>query len=222
MPTRWLNPERDMGWQCAGGYRGDRVTAVNTVQAGSAEVQELFSLIRAPVMEVPCFLPNEHHENHRCTEAIKGACLVRLTKQVPSGHRSLCIASQKHAGADNEAQGWEAPNCLISMEYFFSYNQGTPLDGKMHETITAPTRGQDRGRGGVGACSPDANLQNLSALPSPASTSGWEPVKNTAVKRKRVFKNKGDSLWAPQVLPSSPCPQKHQCSQAELTWRKKK
>lgn len=22
MPTRWLNPERDTGWKCAGGYRG--------------------------------------------------------------------------------------------------------------------------------------------------------------------------------------------------------
>lgn len=70
---------------------------------------------------------------------------MRLTKQVPSGHRSLCIASQEHAEADNEAQGWEAPNCLISTEYSFSYKQSIPLDGKLPETIAASTCGQDRG-----------------------------------------------------------------------------
>lgn len=36
-------------------------------------------------MEVPCFLQKEHgrNENNYCTKAIKHACLVQLTKQVP-------------------------------------------------------------------------------------------------------------------------------------------
>lgn len=84
-------------------------------------------------MEVPCFLQKEYscNENNHCTKAIKDACLVQLTKQVPPGHRSFWIASQKQAKTDNEAQSWEAPNCLIEHKTFLFLLPRYPFRAKL-------------------------------------------------------------------------------------------
>lgn len=82
-----------------------QITVINRRGSGhstdSSKVQELFSQIRALVMEVPCFLQKEQgcNENNQCAKAIKDACLVQLTKQGPPGHRSFWFASQKQAEA---------------------------------------------------------------------------------------------------------------------------
>lgn len=101
------------------------------MQINSSKVQEVFSLTKALLMEIPCFLQKEHdcsESRHRFI-AIKEACLVLLTKLVLAGHRSFWIISQKHAKADNEVQNWETPICLTSIGYPSSYNQGIHLEG---------------------------------------------------------------------------------------------
>lgn len=93
-------------------------------------------------MEVPRFLQKEHgcNENNHCTKVIKGACLVQLTKQVPPGHRSVWIASQKQAKADNEGQSWEAPNCLTEHKTFLFLH---PSEQSLHKR----SWGQEKYRG---------------------------------------------------------------------------
>lgn len=100
-------------------------------------------------MEVPCFLQKEHgrNENNYCTKAIKHACLVQLTKQVPPGHRSFWIASQKQAKADNEAQSWEAPNCLTEHKTFLFLHPSYPFGAKLareHHSTELGTGPQQR------------------------------------------------------------------------------
>jgi len=123
-------------------------------------------------MEAPCFLQKEHgcNENHHCTKAIKDACLVQSTKRVPSGHRSLWMASQKQAKADHKAQSWEAPNCFVEHKVFLFSHPRHPSRARLApehhgaELGPGPRQRPQRGAGGAAAAQPSSRV--LSATPT--------------------------------------------------------
>lgn len=204
--------------------------------ADGSKVQELFSQIRASVMEVPSFLQKEHscNENNHCTTAIKDTCLVQLTKQVPPAHRSFWIASQKQAKAGNEAQSWEAPNCLTEHKTFLLFHPRYPCGA----TLAREHHGAKLGRGprqralrgaggeaaqpisGVLSAAMPTHSQRFCLLCPPLRRPQLGAFqKSSCKKRKEVFKNKRDILWAPQSLPGSPHPHKKSPKHAERSFK---
>lgn len=122
----------------------------------------------------------------------------------------------------------------MSTRHSSSYTQGIPSEQSLHESITALNWGQDHGRdpcvrravkqphSPAPGCfqpqrQPTRKVSVCSALPS--STPSLEPFKNSVAKRKQVFKNKRDVLWAPQSLPGSPHPRKKSPKHAERSFK---